>query len=76
MTLAKTRDSLGSHSPNSRASSSLTSDIFSLCLRVVTNKCPGESGIISRNAMHRGVLRTTNADGVVRSGFARDEDGG
>lgn len=59
--------STGSQYPNSLASSSVTSETFSWCFRVVTSKCPGDNGIISKNAITNGVLSTTNADGVTRS---------
>jgi hypothetical protein len=64
---AKTLLNLGSHAPNSRASSSVTSLIFSWCFLVVTRVCPRDKGIISRNAIHKGVDRTTNAGGEVSS---------
>lgn len=61
--LAKIRLKIFNQRPNSAASSSVTSAIFSWCSRVVTNKCPGERGMISRKARTRGELRTGNAAG-------------
>lgn len=67
----------GNQYPSSLASSSVTSETFSWCLLVVTSKCPGDSGMISKNAITRGVLNTTNADGETRSALkATGADGG
>lgn len=57
----------GNQYPSSFASSSVTSETFSWCFLVVTSKCPGDNGIISKNAITSGVLSTTNADGETRS---------
>ena len=44
---------------------------------MVTSKCPGDNGIISKNAITNGVLSTTNAAGVTSSALkAIGADGG
>ena len=67
VTFASTLLSLVNQTPNSLASSSVTSDIFSWCFLVVTSRCPGDNGMMSKNAMHSGVLSTTNAEGETSS---------
>jgi hypothetical protein len=68
VTVARTLLNTGNQNPKSLLSSTVTSEIFSWCALVVTNRCPGERGIISRNAMHSSALRTRKAGGETRSG--------